>query len=151
MQDNVSIQYKSCIGNNVIIGSGTSFGRSTLLEDDCFVSLDATICGFAQIDRSSFLGAKGCVVGGLLIAQDCVISAGAVVLKSTAPRRVYVGNPACPAGHDNLETFAITLTELFGDGSATATDRVRRHLSRSSVQLGDSLAGLRQVVQPGCT
>ena len=42
------------------------------------------------------------------LPEDCIIGAGAVILKDTAAREVYLGNPARPVGRDSFETFGVT-------------------------------------------
>lgn len=46
------------------------------------------------IGRDVWIGANCVVVGGVTIAEGCVIGAGAVVTRDTEPYGVYVGAPA---------------------------------------------------------
>jgi acetyltransferase-like isoleucine patch superfamily enzyme len=41
------------------------------------------------------------------IGRDCVVGAGAVVIRDLAARGVYVGNPARATGRDSFETFGV--------------------------------------------
>jgi sugar O-acyltransferase (sialic acid O-acetyltransferase NeuD family) len=109
VQENVALQHKVRVGDNVFLGSGTCVGHSAVIGDDCFTAPHVTVCGFTKVGRSSFLGADSCIADCLSVGEDCIISAGAVVLKSTKPRQVYIGNPARPVGRDSFETFDVTL------------------------------------------
>lgn len=101
--ENAVLQYNTRIGDNVYVCSGAYVGHSAVLEDDCYLGPDAAVCGFAKIGRSSFLGAKSCIADGLSVAEDCLVGAGAIVLRDTVKRQVYMGNPARPIGRDSLE------------------------------------------------
>jgi sugar O-acyltransferase (sialic acid O-acetyltransferase NeuD family) len=105
VQENTALQYLTCVGNNVFLGSGACIGHSSVVEDDCYVGPHATVCGNCRIGRSSFIGANSCIAQTVSVAQDCVIGGGAVVLKDTKPRNVYLGNPARPTGQDSFETW----------------------------------------------
>lgn len=102
---NVTLAHKARVGNNVVISSGAHIGHSAVIEDDCFVGPHATVCGFARIGRSAFLGAGSCIAEDLSVAESCAVSAGAVILRDTVARQVYLGNPARPTGRDSLEIF----------------------------------------------
>jgi len=101
------LQYGVSVGDNVILWSGNHVGHQTSIEDHCFVSSHVVISGFCTIGRASFLGVNSCFADELTVAPDCVIGAGAVVVKDTKPRKVYVGNPAKPLDRDSFETFGV--------------------------------------------
>jgi sugar O-acyltransferase (sialic acid O-acetyltransferase NeuD family) len=103
IQENVALQHRTRVGDNVFIGSGACIGHSSVIEDDCFVGPGVTVCGLSRIGRSCFVGAQSCIADGLSVAEDCIIGAGAVILKDTAPRQVWLGNPARPVGRDSFE------------------------------------------------
>lgn len=105
--ENNVIQRMAQIGNNVILWSGNHVGHQTVIEDDCFVASHVVISGFCSVGRGSYLGVNSCVRDGLSLAEECVIGAGAVVVKDTEARGVYVGNPARPTGRDSLTTFGV--------------------------------------------
>jgi len=102
VHEGAALQHGSSIGDNVVIESGTCVGHSTVIEDDCFVGPHVAIPGFCRIGRGSFLGANSCLADGIQVAEGCVISPGAVILKDTEPGELYVGNPARRAAPDTL-------------------------------------------------
>src|SRR5258707_10312150 len=105
--ENNVLQYGVRVGDNVILWSGDHVGHQTSIDDHCFVSSHVVISGFCKIGSACFLGVNSCFADNLTVAPDCVVGAGAVVVKDTEPRRVYVGNPARPLEHDSFETFGV--------------------------------------------
>lgn len=105
IQENVALQFQTRIGNNVFLGSGACIGHSSVVEDDCYFGPNSTVCGNCRIGRSSFIGANSCISHNVSVAEDCVIGGGAIVLKDTEPRHVYLGNPARPVSQDSFETW----------------------------------------------
>ncbi|MEY2431396.1 MAG: hypothetical protein QOC92_1121 [Acidimicrobiaceae bacterium] len=105
--ENNVLQHHVEVGDNVILWSGNHIGHRTVIEEDCFVSSHVVISGFCRIGRGSFLGVNSCFNDGLVIGPDCAIGAGAVVVKDTEARGVYVGNPARPTGRDSFVTFDV--------------------------------------------
>jgi sugar O-acyltransferase (sialic acid O-acetyltransferase NeuD family) len=108
VHENASLEFMVRVGNNVLIGGGTLIGHSSVIEDDCYAGPHVTVCGGAVVGRSSFLGANSCIADCVSVAEDCVIGAGAVVLKDAKPRQVYVGSPARPTGRDSFDAFGVT-------------------------------------------
>jgi carbonic anhydrase/acetyltransferase-like protein (isoleucine patch superfamily) len=78
-----------------------------VIESHAFVSSHVVISGFCRVGERTFMGVNSCVADGKTIARDCVVGAGAVVVKDTAPRGVYVGNPAKPTGGDAFAAFRV--------------------------------------------
>jgi sugar O-acyltransferase (sialic acid O-acetyltransferase NeuD family) len=105
--ENNVLQHQVRVGDNVILWSGNHVGHQTVIEDDCFISSHVVISGFCRIGRWSYLGVNSSVNDELKLAEDCVIGAGAVVVKNTEPRQVYVGNPARATGRDSFAVFNI--------------------------------------------
>lgn len=108
--ENNVLQHKVRVGDNVILWSGNHVGHRTVIEDDCFITSHVVISGFCRVGRWSYLGVNSSVIHELSIAQDCVIGAGAVVVKDTDTRQVYVGNPARPAGRDSFGVFNVPVS-----------------------------------------
>jgi len=105
--ENCVLQHGSKVGDNVLLWNGASVAHSSVVEDDCCLAPNAAVAGFSRIGRGSFLGIGSCVSDVLSVAPDCVIGAGAVVIRDTRSRQVYVGNPARPTGSDSFEVFGI--------------------------------------------
>jgi sugar O-acyltransferase (sialic acid O-acetyltransferase NeuD family) len=92
--ENTTIQRGAKIGNNVTIWAGSSIGHRTTVEDNCFFATGVAVSGFCRVGENSFLGVHSCTSDGVKIGRDCVVGAGAVVIKDALEGRVYAGNPA---------------------------------------------------------
>ncbi|MBE7551499.1 MAG: hypothetical protein HS126_10550 [Anaerolineales bacterium] len=63
----------------------------------------AVIAGNVEIGQYCFVGANATIRDGLTIAPECVIGAGAVILKDTERGRVYRGQRAEMLPHSSSE------------------------------------------------
>ena len=113
--ENSVIQYHVDIGNNVIMGSGSNVGHGTIIEDNVFVSVHVAISGFSVIGENCFLGINSTIASHDIanprrIARDCIIGAGAVVIRDTEEGKVYVGSPAKPIQRSSYATFEVEET-----------------------------------------
>lgn len=92
------------IGNDIIIWSGSHIGHGSVVKDHCFVSSRTAISGYVTVGPNCFFGTNSTVRDKVEIARECVIGAGAVILKDTQERGVYVANPAqlLPTSSDRL-------------------------------------------------
>jgi sugar O-acyltransferase (sialic acid O-acetyltransferase NeuD family) len=97
-----SLHHMARVGNNVILLSGIHVGHESVIEDDCFFASHAVIGGSCRVGRGSFFGLNSCLASFISVAEDCLIGAGAVIIRDTAPRQVYLGNPARSIGGDSL-------------------------------------------------
>lgn len=104
------------IGNNVYIGSNTCIDRgtitSTIVEDHVKIDNLVHVAHNCHIKKNSFIIANTVLCGGTvigeyctvapnavikeqtIIADNCLIGLGSVVLHHTEPNKIYVGNPA---------------------------------------------------------
>jgi sugar O-acyltransferase (sialic acid O-acetyltransferase NeuD family) len=80
------------IGSNVILWSGNHIGHHSKIGDHCFVSSHVVISGSVQVGPYCFLGVNSTIRDGITIGRESVIGAGALILKDTAERSVYIGN-----------------------------------------------------------
>ncbi len=93
--ENASLGPSTVIGNDVFIGSGSLIGHNSIIKDHCFVSPHAVILGSTTIEPYCLIGANSTIRdGGVTIARECIIGAGAFISQDTIERGVYLGNPA---------------------------------------------------------
>lgn len=106
------------IGNDVHIGSNTVIDRGTLdqtvisdgvyinnlchiahnviIEKDCVINANVTICGSVSIGSNSWIAPSSIFRDKTSITQETKIGAGTVVTKPLSQSDTYVGNPARP-------------------------------------------------------
>jgi len=92
------------IGNNVFLRYQTVIARNVIIEDDCFftagvktIFLDHSAQQTAEplhIKRGCYFGDNAVIMGGITIAENCIIGACAFVNKNTEKNGVYAGIPA---------------------------------------------------------
>ncbi len=103
--ENVTIQRGAKIGDNTTIWAGSSIGHRSTIANNCFIATHVAISGFCSIGENSFLGVNSCTTANIKIGRDCVVGAGAVVVKDTDEGRIYVGNPARPLPNKQTDVF----------------------------------------------
>lgn len=82
------------LGSNTIIRPQSYIGHDGTLEADVVVSPSVTIGGKCHIGSLSFLGIGATILDGIAVAEECLIGAGALVVKDTLPYGCYLGHPA---------------------------------------------------------
>jgi sugar O-acyltransferase (sialic acid O-acetyltransferase NeuD family) len=89
LEDN-TIQPFVTIGNNVTLWSGNHIGHDSVVEDHCFISSHVVVSGHVRIGPYCFLGVNATLRNSITIAEGTLIGAGAVIMKDTVPKGVYV-------------------------------------------------------------
>jgi sugar O-acyltransferase (sialic acid O-acetyltransferase NeuD family) len=92
--ENQTIQPFVKIGNNVTLWSGNHIGHHSVIGDHCFITSHVVVSGLCKIGSYSFLGVNCTLRDGITIARDCIIGAGAVIMKDTKEKGVYLGKAA---------------------------------------------------------
>jgi len=77
------------IGDDVVLWSGNHIGHHAQIGDHCFIASHAVISGRVTIGARSFVGVNATFRDGITVAPDCVIGAGALVMKDTEKGGVY--------------------------------------------------------------
>jgi sugar O-acyltransferase (sialic acid O-acetyltransferase NeuD family) len=89
LEDN-TIQPYVKIGNNVVLWSGNHIGHDVVIEDHNFISSQVVVSGFVTIKRNCFLGVNSTLRDAITIAPETLIAAGAVIMKDTVEKGVYL-------------------------------------------------------------
>ena len=96
------------IGNNVTIKSGVYLWDGIIIEDEVFIGPNATFTNdkiprskvypdsFVRtiVKKGASIGANSTILPGLILGENCMVGAGAVVTKNVPANAVVVGNPA---------------------------------------------------------
>ena len=67
--------------------------------------MQVAVSGYCEIGENCFLGVNSCTVGAIKVGRDSIFGAGAVVIRDTQEKQVYVGNPAKPLPNKNVESY----------------------------------------------
>ncbi|MBE6903411.1 MAG: acetyltransferase [Ruminococcaceae bacterium] len=82
------------IGNHCIINTHSTVEHDNVIEDFSHISVGAKLAGDVKIGKGTSVGIGATVSNGISICEDCIIGAGAVVVKSIEASGTYVGVPA---------------------------------------------------------
>lgn len=89
LEDN-TIQPYVKIGNNVVLWSGNHIGHDVVIEDHNFITSHVVVSGFVTIKRNCFLGVNATIRDAVTIAPETLVAAGAVIMKDTVEKGVYL-------------------------------------------------------------
>ncbi len=89
LEDN-TVQPFVTIGNNVTLWSGNHIGHDSTIEDNCFLASHIVVSGHCTVKRGAFIGVNATLRNGITIAPESCIGAGAVVMKDTVEKGVYL-------------------------------------------------------------
>ena len=89
LEDN-TIQPYVKIGNNVVLWSGNHIGHDVTIEDHNFITSHVVVSGFVTIKRNCFIGVNATLRDAITIAPETLIAAGAIIMKDTVEKGVYL-------------------------------------------------------------
>jgi sugar O-acyltransferase (sialic acid O-acetyltransferase NeuD family) len=93
LEDN-TIQPFVQIGNNVTLWSGNHIGHDSVIEDHCFLASHIVVSGHVHIQRNCFIGVNATLRNSITIAPETLIGAGAIIMKDTTEKGVYLPHRA---------------------------------------------------------
>lgn len=82
------------VGRGVIVNTASSVDHDCVLEDFCHIAVGAHLCGTVYVGKKTWVGAGSTVTNNISVCSDCVIGAGAVVVKDIETSGTYLGVPA---------------------------------------------------------
>jgi acetyltransferase-like isoleucine patch superfamily enzyme len=101
---NTVVDYGCRIGNRVKIHSNCYVAQHTVIEDDVFIAPGVIFANDKypvsshlegpQVRRGARIGVNVTILPGVVIGEEALVGAGAVVTKDVPNRGVVVGNPA---------------------------------------------------------
>ena len=84
------------IGNDVILWSGNHIGHHSTIGDHCYITSHVVVSGHCRIGPYCFLGVNATLRDSITVAERCVIGAGALIMKDTKAKQVYLGERTKP-------------------------------------------------------
>lgn len=88
--ENNTIQPYVKIGNNVTLWSGNHIGHDSVVRDHTFISSHVVVSGHCEVGSYCFLGVNSTLRNSIKIANDCLIGAGAILMKDTKPGEIHL-------------------------------------------------------------
>lgn len=82
------------IGRGCIINTCSSVDHDCNIEDYVHIAVGAHLCGTVNVGSCSWIGAGVTVSNNISICSNCMIGAGAVVVRDIVEVGTYVGAPA---------------------------------------------------------
>lgn len=89
LEDN-TIQPFVEIGSDVTLWSGNHVGHDSVIEDHCFITSHTVISGHVRVGAYSFIGVNATLRNAITVARHTLIGAGAVIVRDTVEKGVYV-------------------------------------------------------------
>lgn len=99
IQEGTVVMANSCInssakiGKHCIINTGSIIEHDNIIEDCVHISPNAALGGTVKIGENTHVGIGSIVKNNITICQNCIIGAGAVVVKDILEEGTYVGVP----------------------------------------------------------
>ncbi len=90
----VVINSSTQVGKGCIINTACSVDHDNDIENYVHLSPGVRLGGSVKVGKKSWLGIGSVVINNINICNDCIIGAGAVVIKNITEPGTYVGNPA---------------------------------------------------------
>jgi sugar O-acyltransferase (sialic acid O-acetyltransferase NeuD family) len=89
LEDN-TVQPFVRIGNNVTMWSGNHIGHDSSIGDHCFIASHVVISGHVRVGNNCFIGVNATLRDNIEIGEFTLVGAGALIMKSTPQRSVFV-------------------------------------------------------------
>lgn len=104
LEDN-TIQPFVKIGSNVTLWSGNHIGHHSTIADHCFIASHVVVSGHVDIGARCFIGVNATLRNGIRIGAESLIGAGAVIMKDTVERGVYLAprSELAPKSSDQIK------------------------------------------------
>ena len=91
---NAVINADAKIGKHCIINTSSVVEHDDIIDDFAHISVGAKLGGIVEVGKSTWIGIGACVKQCISICGDCVIGAGAVVVRDITESGTYIGVPA---------------------------------------------------------
>lgn len=99
----VMINTCTTIGKGCIINTGAIIDHDSIIQDFVHISPGVCIAGTVEVGRGTWIGIGSTVINNITITSDCIVGAGAVVVKDIVEKGTYVGVPAIKLEKGEIE------------------------------------------------
>ena len=99
------------VGNNVVMWSGNHIGHHSVIRDHVFFSSHVVLSGFCDVQEYCFMGVNSTIANNVVIKKDCLIGAGASILKDSEEAKTYGTKMTEPKQMSTLDFFKIEESE----------------------------------------
>lgn len=90
---NVVINANTIKGKNCIINTASTVDHDCRVDDFVHISPGVNIAGTVRVGTRTWIGIGGIIANNVNICNECIIGAGAVVIKNIKQSGTYVGVP----------------------------------------------------------
>ncbi len=100
LSQGVQVMAGACIQPGAVIGENCVINTGAIVEHDCHLGRDvyigprAVLSGNVTVKDSTFIGSGACVVPEVAVGAQCLVAAGAVVIKNVNDNERVKGIPA---------------------------------------------------------
>ena len=91
---NAVVNVCATVGEHCIINTGAIVEHDNVIEDFVHISPNVALGGTVRVGEKTHIGIGATVVNNVNICDDCVVGAGAVVVREIKEKGTYVGVPA---------------------------------------------------------
>lgn len=89
LEDN-TVQPFVKVGSDITLWSGNHIGHDSVIEDHNFITSHVVVSGNCHIEPGCFIGVNATLRNSLRIGRETLIGAGAVIMKNTPERSVFI-------------------------------------------------------------
>ena len=82
------------LGNNIIVGTGSTIDHDSIIKDHSLISAGVTVGAETKIEEEVLLALGSKVISGVTICKGALIGAGALVMGEISEPGTYIGMPA---------------------------------------------------------
>lgn len=90
----VCISSGASLGKGCLIHVGATIGHNSIVGDFCHLAAQSCIGSFVRIKQGVHIGLNATVREGVILENYSALGMGSVLLENTAPKQIWVGNPA---------------------------------------------------------
>lgn len=100
IEEGTTVMANSCLNSSAIIGkhcilnTGSIIEHDNIIEDFVHISPKVALGGTVKIGEGTHIGIGAIVKNNINICSNCIVGAGAVVVKNIEEAGIYVGVPA---------------------------------------------------------